>query len=148
MSDRVYTYPQGIYVLSTIIGVLLQGYLLQYLVRLERTGCKCSRGWDFYYIFAFVIAMFVYELVFGWFLMSQNTAKMAKLILSAHLPMLLGTVVFIIAVFMYIKRVKAIKCACSDDAARDVMELVAKIYTLVITILIIMSILTAILFRV
>ena len=130
-------YSQGIFVLSTIIGLLLQMYFIQYMVHLEKIGCKCARGWDYYYIFVYVALMFLYECYFGYELLTSGIEKTIKLSAMLHLPVFIATIVFIIAIFLYLRRVKKVKCACSADIARDVMELLAKIYVTVFGIVII-----------
>ena len=130
-------YSQAIFVISTIIGLLLQMYFIQYMVHLEQIGCRCARGWDYYYIFVYVALMFIYECYFGYELLTAGITKTIKLSAVLHLPVFLATIMFIVAIFMYLRRVKREKCECSADVARDVMELLAKIYVTVFGIVII-----------
>ena len=137
-------YSPAIFVLSTIIGLLLQLYFIQYMVHLENIGCKCARGWDYYYIFVYVVLMFLYECFFGYKLLQGNIDKISTVL---QLPVFIATIMFIIAIFLYLKRVKKEKCKCSADIARDVMELLAKIYVTVFGIVIIYCVFLMIMMR-
>lgn len=127
---------QGMYLVSAIIGILLQAYFLQYMVSLMRMPCKCSMSWESIYIFGYVVLMLIYECVVGYFLITQGLGKVFTFIRPFSHIIILLTIIFVIVTFMYVKRLEREKCDCSKGAARDLLKLVAKIYTLMFALLI------------
>ncbi len=100
-----------------ILAILIWFYILNYIIKLEKTGCECAKDWrrDFikYYII-FIIALLI--------LRSLNIIpdRFTPLLMTIQFVF---SVAFITIVFHYINDLKVKKCACSQDTARDVLEI-------------------------
>ncbi len=104
-------------VVSNILYLLffaLNAYFLNYIMKLEKS-CECSMDWRRDYIkYYIIIQMFVYVLM----------ALGIYYRLHYSVPVLFGVFGLICTgfVFFYIRKLKEIKCACSETTARTVME--------------------------
>ena len=121
--------------LVNVLYIVAWVFIFSYILKLEKTGCECSKGWrrDFikYYI-AFIIVMAM--------------ATIAGLVNKQKMPTALLTLQFVVAVFFigvvyqYIHDLRKQKCECSEHMARDVLEIVnyVQIFLIVFTILVVM----------
>ncbi len=104
--------PIHLTIITLAFGVNL--YILNYIMNLEKS-CECSNDWRRplikYYI---IITMIAYLLmIFGYFynlpLTVQNLLPLLGLICTG-------------LVFFYIRKLKEIKCTCSEGTARNILE--------------------------
>lgn len=102
-----------VYIIVMSLLLLLYAYLAVYMFRLEKMGCKCSEGWERMAIqtyFVFLIVLIISMAVFD---------PPPWLLHVASIVNILGMII----IFFYIRRLKTEKCECSEDTARDVMEI-------------------------
>jgi hypothetical protein len=129
-------------------GLLLQTYLLGYLVRLERIGCACATDWRRSYMMWFFAASIVLNVANVSLLLSSG-GRSTLLALAwpvgptAALLVFAATVVYIVCALQYTARLRREKCACSEAAARDVMEVLAVLQSVMLGLGVLMSALTA-----
>lgn len=102
---------------SQILLIVIQLLLINYLIRLEKIGCKCAMDWrrDFMIFYMMVVLLHA--------------------ILTAFLPMtitpLLQTLVAALGIFnviitlQYIARLKHERCKCSDSMYKDAITIIA-----------------------
>jgi len=109
----------GILRIASIISIMLFAYIITFLLKLERTGCKCAMDWRRTYILwycAYTVALAV--------MMIFNPSNPSISLALAPITMVLG-LLFIVFTFQYVHKLKSIKCACSEDLARTIMYLIA-----------------------
>jgi hypothetical protein len=105
-----------ILLISLLVNIALFGYIISFILKLEQTGCKCSKDWRRDYILfycIYTIATLATQLLYP--------ATMKYL---APVSMILG-LLFIIFTLQYVHELKEKKCLCSDNTGRFVLYLVA-----------------------
>jgi hypothetical protein len=102
----------------TMIVIALYGWFLHYLLKLEKTGCECALSWRRDYIMIFIVIAIVHKLIY---LLYPSIRRMMPI----QLLMAVLTVLFIIFTLQYIHHLKKVKCECSQDSARQVLEIYA-----------------------
>jgi hypothetical protein len=107
---------------SLAIGVALQAGILNYLVRLERIGCACAMDWRRTYMIVFLIMSILISI----FTVASGTK--APMALAMALPVF--GLLYIVFVLQYINRLKKEKCECSASVFRNIMEVLAYLYVL------------------
>ena len=94
----------------------LLAWVWVYLVRLERTGCQCAMDYRRTYVVAYLavrVAALLLANLAGWTVPALAVA------------MAPADVVFVVFALQYVHALRAQKCECSQDAARDVLRIVA-----------------------
>lgn len=122
----------GVHVLASIVAILLHTYLLNFLLRLEGTGCACAMDWRRKYIVGFVLFMIVFNIASALAVSSRKFAR-ARMILSPVI--MVASILFVVFTFQYVSKLEREKCKCSDDTARLVLLLVAAVNSSVFAIL-------------
>ncbi len=97
--------------------ILVNVYLLHYITKLESL-CDCSKDWKRTFI-KYSLSLNIAVLLINLF--SINLGLFKNLLIGIN--GLIGTVSIII-IFLYIKQLKAIKCGCSENNARLLMEVI------------------------
>jgi uncharacterized membrane protein YqhA len=108
-----------ILILLNIVTILFWGYILNYLLKLEKIGCECSKGWQRTFITYFVVYLLIMLLLSTFKL--WNKTQLPPLVLTVHFVL---NIFFFITVYQYIHRLKKEKCECSANKARDILEIV------------------------
>jgi hypothetical protein len=97
-----------------ILFLILYIFVYIWIVKLEQTGCECSKDWRRGFIKVFAIVIIVMILL--------------KMFVNVHDAIMtvyfIASLVFIISVFQYIHELKRIKCECSEAKTRDILEIV------------------------
>ena len=114
----------GLQVFGFALNVALQVGILNYLIRLERTGCECAMDWRRTYMIAF-LALSILITIFA--LASGSKMPFA---IPALMPVL--GLLYVIFVIQYINRLRREKCECSESVFRNIMEILAYIYVLIL----------------
>lgn len=109
----------GILRVAGIVSILLFAYIVTFLIKLERTGCKCAMDWRRTYILWYCV--YTVALATMVIFNPHNTSISLAL---APITFILG-ILFIVFTFQYVHKLKNEKCACSDDLARTIMYLIA-----------------------
>jgi hypothetical protein len=112
----------AVQIASLFLGVALQLGILNYLIRLERIGCACAMDWRRTYMIAYMIM----TILIGIFTMASGMKPPVALAMA--LPIL--GLFYIVFVLQYVSRLKKEKCECSESVFRDVMEILAYLYVL------------------
>ena len=118
-------------VVLSLIAAALDGWLLYYLVELQKKACICALGWRWY----FLVVFFVLALLnIG---MALLTGTKGRSYLPDVLQTLLGIYgIFIIYVILsYVHKLKKESCKCSEGIAREVLQAVAIVQIVVIVLL-------------
>jgi hypothetical protein len=115
-----------------ILFVIIQSLIVNYLVKLERMGCKCAMDWRKNFIVFFLVLSIVYTL--STFFIDRDSLPLLQSI------MVITGIVNVILALQYINRLKKEKCECSESMYRDILYLVsifnAILYSLLIVLLI------------
>ena len=138
---------RGVYALAALINIFLYTYLLDYLLQLERIGCKCADDWRRSYII-FVCVFYIGYAFVELSLLLINTPSTFHVLeatkrwaLPLHIVLMIG---FVVSAFQYVGRLEREKCACSEDTAKPILFLVAMVNTTVLTIVALLMLITAI----
>ena len=110
---------QPSHLVSSVIGIIILGIFLVYVLDLERFQCFCSDSFKRDYIKYYTGALIALRL----FLMARPEFNLT----IVRNPMLLGllgmlNVAFIVIIVMYVKELKDAECECSENWKRTLME--------------------------
>ncbi len=99
------------------LGILIQTYIIYWLLKLENIGCACSYDWRrqfilFYCFFSLIMAAFT--------LMNES-----RLLVRLSLASLVLGILNIVFTLQYVWKLKKEKCECSSSLAREVIWLAA-----------------------
>ena len=114
----------GVYILSSVIGVLLFSYILTYLKKLETIGCKCALDWKRNYIIFYCIFTISISLIDLFLLVTRKTQLMNLMMIMVPINIVLS-ILFVVTTLQYTHRLKREKCNCSEDLGRTIMYIVA-----------------------
>lgn len=105
--------------------------IFDYVRKLEKTGCACSADWRRTYIMYYTLISVIYDvLVLTSIYLGWGFTKFMTLFGLAPLIYFGTSVVFIIAAFQYVNRLKREKCACSEAAGRTILQLISWFYVI------------------
>lgn len=97
--------------------IVIQALIVNYLVRLESTGCECAMDWRRRYIIFFLILTIVYAFM-TFFLEPQDIPILQT-------SMLVMGILNVIFTLQYVHMMKKQKCNCSESIYRDILSIVA-----------------------
>ncbi len=109
--------------------MLLFAYILNFLFKLESTGCECAMDWRRNYIMFYMAYMLLFTVTSLLMLFAKKPpSRMLRKLHAILSPVsiLLG-ILFIVFTFQYVHRLHKEKCGCSEDMGRTVLTLVAAI---------------------
>lgn len=99
----------------TLILAAMFIWFLVYLLKLEKTGCKCALTWRRQFIIVYIIVVLTYNVfLIGYPKLGQHVVVM--------LTMTIMLLMFIVFTLQYITELKRTKCECSEDSARTVLQ--------------------------
>jgi hypothetical protein len=104
-----------------LLAIIINVYILMYLINLEKIGCKCALNWRRTYIMFFIIFSVILSIAS---LFSYD-------ILTSAVVMALFTVASIanvVIILQYISILKDEHCKCSEALAREIMHFIAILY--------------------
>ena len=116
---------RGLMGFSLVLSVLLQTFLLNYIFRLESTGCACAKDWRRTYIQFYLIVTVVVAVIQLGVLSFDGLQAWSKFSAAISGVMLVFGIIFVVTTLQYVHELKKIKCACSQNVARDVLQIVA-----------------------
>ena len=113
-SSSLLTILSIVSVVFSILFLVMFVFVYMWIVKLEKTGCECSKDWrrGFIKVYALIILVMV---VLEIFFKLPDVVGIIYAVLS---------LVFIVVVFQYIHELKRIKCGCSESQTRDILEIV------------------------
>lgn len=100
-----------------IIFVILQLLILNYLFKLEKTGCECAMDWRRNFVLFFMVLSLLYSV-------SALFIDRSAIPILQTVMVVLG-LVNVVVVLQYVHKLKEEKCACSESVYREVMMYVA-----------------------
>jgi hypothetical protein len=109
----------GFLLIFYAIVIAIWGYILHYLLKLEKIGCECSKDWKRKFIMYYIIVIFIFMAIQ---IISFVAYKAMHPIINTII--FLGNIFFAVIVFKYIHELRTEKCECSEDQARDLLELI------------------------
>lgn len=113
--------------ISLLICLAINSYLVNYIFKLETTGCECAKDWRRDYIQYYFILLIVFIVIqFGVLFMGGLSALIGINMAFGGIMFILG-IMFIVFTLQYVHKLKRIKCQCSEATARTVLEIVAYI---------------------
>lgn len=118
---------KGIYLLSSIISLLLFAYILNFLIKLESSGCECARDWRRTYILSYMAFMVIHTCLAAYVTLMMPSPWLIKLYASLAPATLFFGILFVVFTFQYVHRLEKEKCGCSRTLGRAIMTLVAAI---------------------
>jgi hypothetical protein len=103
----------------TIFYIAIWGYILLYIAKLEKLGCKCSKNWQREFIKYYIIFMLLIFIIrlFD----SSSPYNLPPILMTIQFVL---TIVFVGIVYHYIMNLKQKNCKCSNDTARDILEII------------------------
>ena len=105
------------FIITALISILWL-YILTYIMKLEKIGCKCSEGWKRTFIKYYIIVILVFLVI------QMFEFKLPiEISLITSFVKILFTIAFVFIVFNYVNYLKETKCQCSIDVKRDVLEI-------------------------
>jgi hypothetical protein len=114
--------------------LVVQLFIIKYLLDLEKTGCKCAMGWKRTYILGFTIAIILYGILAPFL--------EGGLLVLVKLAFAIASIVFMWAVITYINALKKEKCECSASMSREVLFYWAILWALLILFQILVAVMT------
>jgi len=114
-------YPVNVFVaIVAFFFLVLPITVYTWIVKLEKTGCECSKDWrrnfiHFYVIFNMILVVSSIILLFFKGVVIMDVVPLLGFA-SAALAL-----TFVIVTVQYVQRLKREKCACSEDTRRNVM---------------------------
>lgn len=118
-----------------VVYIVLWGYILSYIVKLEKTGCPCSKDWRREFIKYYLVFMLLL-IILRMFEMYSPTS-MPPILMTLQFVLSVG---FVMVVYHYIHDLKQKKCACSESMARDILEIVNYIQVFLVVVSLVMMI--------
>jgi hypothetical protein len=118
------------------LAILINVWILVYLVNLERLGCACALGLRRLFIMAYTVLTILMAL--GLVVLSPESSPLwvsGFVILS---------IFYIVVVLQYTRDLERHKCACSAHLARDVLQLAAMIQAMLYIFTFILALLVAV----
>jgi len=101
-----------------ILAILIDLWIIQYLLRLAQHKCACAMGWKRTFILVYWITSVVWAIGH---LLDLDTLFTP----TVSMAMFLFSVINVWVVLSYVARLEKEQCNCSIDMARDVMYLVS-----------------------
>lgn len=104
-----------------ILAVLINAYILRYLYFLEENGCKCALNWRRTYIMLF-IGLSLILAILSLFNVDILTSSIVLIIFAGL------SIANIVIILQYVHMLKAEKCKCSENLAREILQFIAALY--------------------
>lgn len=112
-------YDTFLIIIISFFNILVYYIIYEWILKLEKIGCKCSIDWRRYYIKYYTIFIIAY--IFFTILYLFITDKHLQLIIGVNLIILIAEIIYIIVSIQYINRLKKEKCDCSDGYTREII---------------------------
>lgn len=120
-------------VVILVIYIVLMFIILDYIRKLEQTGCVCSTDWRRDFISWYVIIVLVWYVIQLLVTMFGSTDMLAITNGFGLIPFIVGimTIIFVIVSYGYVKRLKEEKCKCSEAVGRTVLQILTWWYIVI-----------------
>jgi hypothetical protein len=126
--------------------IVLQLLILRYVTNLERTGCACATdNWRRDYIIVYLaVSILLATVHFIMMASSSGTDDVRKVIILPPLLMFVLGWLYVIFTLQYVDKLRKDKCECSESVYRIIMETIAIINALVVTVSLLISVSAAV----
>lgn len=109
-------------VLLSFVGIILLGVTYFYIDKLEKMPCECARHPYQRFVKTYPLFAIAYLALTMFLLPSVGAGKMLGGVLAvAQFIYTIATIAFFIMALMYIRYLKAAKCACSESMTREII---------------------------
>lgn len=118
-----------------IFYIVAWGYILVYIVKLEKIGCPCAKDWrrDFIKYYIGIMLLLIILRMFDIY----SPSLMPPILMTLQFIL---SIAFVMIVYHYIIELKKKKCDCSAHLARDILEIVNYIQIVLIAIMLFLMI--------
>ena len=137
----------------SVIAIIISMVILEYVLRLEREECECSKDWrrDYIKIFAIATIVFILLMCFRKFLLPRGLKvprEVGALLYLVATMYMIGAFVNVYAMFSYSQKLVCEKnCKCANTWTRDFIYYYSMIIGVTYLIVIIASVVLAIISR-
>ena len=137
----------------SVIAIIISMVILEYVLRLEREECECSKDWrrDYIKIFAIATIVFILLMCFRNFLLPRGLKvprEVGALLYLVATMYMIGAFVNVYAMFSYSQKLVCEKnCKCANTWTRDFIYYYSMIIGVTYLIVIIASVVLAIISR-
>lgn len=100
-----------------ILFVVIQGLIVNYLIKLESIGCDCAMDWRRNYIVFYLILSIIYAL--SAFFLDRDSIPLIQTL------MVVFGLINVVVTLQYVHKLKKEKCECSESLYREIMMFVA-----------------------
>lgn len=107
-----------------VLFIVLQLLLINYLLRLERIGCKCAIDWRRKFMIAYMFLLLVHAA-----LVTFVTKEVLEYPIIQTIMLVLG-VVNVIITLQYLAQLRRDNCNCSESMYKDIITMIAYLNTL------------------
>jgi hypothetical protein len=108
--------PRNVLVIMTIVAVLYQGVILNYVMNLEDKLCNCIRDWRHDFIKYFSAAMIVWATIILLLALTGFKNEMLKKLLKAlSIALSLCNLINIWCLYTYVGDLNSTDCSCAVD---------------------------------
>ena len=134
---------RGVVVVSSLITVAINAYILNYLLNLEKSECECSDNWQRDYIkYYSVVAITVASILILLMASGLRLPRVLNNLLSVVSYLLrFFTLINVFVLYNYSRNLVLKDCKCSENTARTFM----KYYSMIVIGLMVLAILISIL---
>ena len=143
MSPDTRSVMPGAQVISSLITIAINAYLLNYITNLEKKNCECSEHWQRHYIkyFSMVAIILSALMIITTLTGAVVRGPLAGLLFAVRAVFLIASVVNTFVLFHYSTGLENKDCECSEDTARTFMTYYSGLMILIIVVVLIYGIL-------
>lgn len=133
MLSEIESYIRAPMAVMLVIYIVLMLIILDYIRKLEQTGCVCAADWRRDYINWYVIIVLIWYFIQLLATLFGDLTVFATITGFGIIPFVIGimTILFVVVSYGYVERLKKEKCKCSEATGRTVLQIVTWWYIVV-----------------
>jgi len=133
----------SVQIISSLITIAINAYLLNYITNLEKKNCECSNHWQRHYIkyFSMVAIILSALMIITTLTGAVVRGPLAGLLFAVRAVFLIASFVNTFVLFHYSTGLQNKDCECSEDTARTFMTYYSGLMILIIVVILIYGIL-------
>ena len=133
----------GAQIISSLITIAINAYLLNYITNLEKKNCECSEHWQRHYIKYFSMVAIILSVLMIITTLTGAVVKgpLAGLLFAVRAAFLIASVVNTFVHFHYSTGLENKGCECSEDTARTFMTYYSGVMIFIIVVVLLYGIL-------
>lgn len=131
--SEIDSYVRAPLAVMLVIYIVLMLIILDYIRKLESTGCVCAADWRRDYINWYVIIVLVWYFIQLIATLFGDLKIFTTITGYGFIPFVIGimTILFVVLSYGYVNRLKEEKCKCSEAMGRTVLQIVTWWYIVV-----------------